>query len=167
MYIFPFHRNHFGFLRNKIIDQLLETHSKSEIIELYKKDMIMFNVKDDFKFSITRLKDIEEKCHIKVSDFLVNNIKKFKLFVDSLFPTDVVLDELCKQFQVISQIDFTILPMNIKNPVFQYHNEQSHYTNQMIEQLELTFIKKNPTSHKYYLQQLIAYLETKNNSVNF
>src|SRR6185312_6481928 len=46
MYIFPFHRNHFGFLRNKIIDQLLETHSKSEIIELYKKDMIMFNVKD-------------------------------------------------------------------------------------------------------------------------
>jgi hypothetical protein len=54
--------------------------SFEEVLDLYEKNQIDFLYKERFNRSIHILKEKEKETDIKVSDFILNNYKKYKLF---------------------------------------------------------------------------------------
>jgi hypothetical protein len=83
--IFPFYFSHFGFSKNKIIDNLLLTNSKIQIIRNYEYNRLKFNPRYNYFNSFNKLIISEQSTSIKPSSFIINNINSTLLFIDSFF----------------------------------------------------------------------------------
>ena len=61
-----------------------------EIIEMYRSGNIDFNYQERFDNSIKILKEKETICNVKISDFILKNIKKHKLFFTQNHPNTCI-----------------------------------------------------------------------------
>ena len=160
--IFPFHKHAFGFLSSNVINILIqEKKSGQEIIDLYLKDEIKFNPIDGFKKSLVRLKEIEEKCDIKVSHIIENTFFKERLFVDSILPSNVVFNYLCDEIKKYLNLNININYNQINNSVFAFHNNIAIITSEMANTLNIPHLVISPTYKEYYLGLLKEYLTSK------
>jgi hypothetical protein len=166
MYIFPFHNHHFGFMPNNAIDSLIkEDKTNNEIINLYEQNLIKFNPKDNYIISLNKLKEIEKICDIEISDYIEQNIQKEILFIDTLFPSNKLFNIITNRIlEKIDNSNLQIMDYNFKtDPSYLFHINNSYYTEEMIEDLELSFIEKaTANSHIFYYNKLKEYLLSKN-----
>ena len=169
MYIFPFHEHHFGFMPNTKIDSLIqEGKTNDEIITLYEQNHILFNPKDNYNLSINRLKEVEKHCDIHISDYIQQNIQTEFLFIDTLFPSknlfNIILNKILDKIGNSNLQNTNRIYENDK--IYTYHNNNCYYTQEMIDDLQLSFIQKaTNNSYKFYYNKLKDYLlyKTTNN----
>jgi hypothetical protein len=160
--IFPFHKHAFGFLSSNIINTLIqEKKAGQNIVNLYLKDKIKFNPIDGFKKSLVRLKEIEEKCDIKVSHIIENTFFKERLFVDSILPSNTIFNYLCEEIKKYLNLNVQINYNQINNSVFQYHNNIAIITSEMADTLNIPNLVVHPNHKEYYLGLLKEYLSSK------
>ena len=76
VYKFGFGQSPFPIPENVILE--LKNKSLDDIIDMYKNNKINFNYKKRFNSSLSKLIEKEKICNIKISDFIVSNIKKKK-----------------------------------------------------------------------------------------
>lgn len=178
MYIFPFHKHNFGFMPNSAIDMLIEkgkTHD--EICELYEKNEIKFNPKMNYIISLNRLKEVEKQCNIIISDYIEQNIHKELLFIDTLFPSQQLFNSIITK--ILEKINNPILKFRdydcnkelhymryMGTPPFKaeyiylFHKMNFYYTQEMINDLELTYIQTStPGFYDYYYYKLKEYFK--------
>ena len=106
---------------NRDVIQLLKNNSLDQIIQMYHNNEIDFNYKQRFETSIDKLKEREKICDIKVSKFIVDNIKTHKLFFTQNHPTPFVFTHICQQILDIIKIKFQ------DNIIIQSHYKFANY----------------------------------------
>jgi len=99
------------FTQNEIINkesiEILKERGMSlnEVMVLYRKGKIDFKFEKRFNRSISILKEREQKCDIKVADFILENFKKHKLFLTHNHPTTCVFIHCVNQLLSILNND--------------------------------------------------------------
>jgi hypothetical protein len=116
--------------------------SKDEIIEMYKKGDLYFQLKERFLYCMEFMKEKEKECDIKASNFIEKNIKNLRLFDTQNHPTEILLgyitNEIFKILNIDFQIDLKNLPRNIINgEIGRFSFEDSFY---MKKELGLNYI---------------------------
>ena len=163
--IFPFYKHAFGFLSSHAIDKLLGTGlSNDTILELYSSDKIKFNPLEGLHTSLNKLKEIEQKCDIKVSS-IIETYYSDPIYVDALFPSDRVMNAILEQILGITGIDAKINYGFIENDITRIHKLSSVFTDEMISELNIKSISSTPNYKEYYLPLLIEYLSSKGGSI--
>lgn len=102
------------YINRESIEKLkVKGYSLNEVIELYSNGLIDFDYENRFNKSIEILKEKEEMCDIKISEFIEKNIRKHKLFLTQNHPTT------CVFVHCVNQI-LSILGHNHKYDEFAY-----------------------------------------------
>ena len=101
-------------LNQDIIIELNKKYSREEIIELYKNDQIDFNYQKMFEENISRMKEKEKECNIKVVDFILDNYKYYQLVKNHLHPNGILIYHYVKQIFKILNLG---IPKYIDNPI--------------------------------------------------
>lgn len=159
--IFPFHKHAFGFLSSSTIDDLLRTGMTDEdILQLYTNDNIKFNPMEGLRKSLAKLKEVETRCDIKVAS-IIEEYYNEPICIDSLFPSDRIMNTILKQILAITGIDAQIIYKFIENDITRYHISHSIFTDEMISELNIKNISSSPNYKNYYLPLLIEYLSFK------
>lgn len=83
-----------------------DNYTLEEVLQLYDDNAIDFNYESRFKHGIDILKSKEEVCDVKISDFIINNYKKYNLFTMPNHPTKYVFKEMTKQILKIINNNF-------------------------------------------------------------
>tara|TARA_B110000208_G_scaffold176973_1_gene223796 strand:- start:1015 stop:1842 length:828 start_codon:yes stop_codon:yes gene_type:complete len=145
-------------------DCILELKNKSldDIIDMYKNNKINFNYKKRFNSSLSKLIEKEKICNIKISDFIVSNIKKKKLFFTQNHPTPFTFTHICKQILDIIKLQY---PEYIINSTYDYvsHNSLCRgpkwpICESDIKYWEFEYISKSEEgSDDYYIDLIIKY----------
>lgn len=94
--------------RDIILKLKLNGKSLNEIIDLYLNNEIDFNYKYRFEQSIQKLRIKESNCDIKISDFIINNIRNHKLFYTQNHPTPYLFENISKQILDILKSYFSL-----------------------------------------------------------
>jgi hypothetical protein len=89
-----------------VIIKLKTGKSLEDIIKMYLNNEIDFKYKDRFESSIQKLKEKENKCDIHISDFIINNISKQKLFFTQNHPTPFLFNYVSKKILDIIKINY-------------------------------------------------------------
>jgi hypothetical protein len=159
MHIFPFYHG-LSFLKCKIIDDLLITKNKEEIIKMYNNDLINWKIKDTFEYSIKQLQIIEEihnnnlNCDyfIKLSEFIILNYKKVDIFIDRVFPENIVINflfneivnEIKKKYTSFLQNNNVDENLNLiqitQSPRYICHKYNKCLTQNMVDELNLEYL---------------------------
>ena len=178
MYIHPFYYGTSSFLKCKIIDEILLKKTKKEIITLYNNDLIDWKINDSFNYSIDQFKIIEDicinnlHCHymVKLSDFIVKNYKKVNIFIDRVFPENIVINYLFNQIVNYIQIKSPLFCQNINENLnlikitqsnrYNFHKNNECLTQEMVHKLSLQYLPTFDSKNKMQLM-LEKYLESK------
>lgn len=161
--IFPFHKHAFGFLTNQLIDTLIQDgHSDESIIKLYNDDKVLFHPMKGFQKSLEKLKEIEKQCMIQVSSLIETYIHE-PICIDSLFPSDRIMNYLLETICTRAGIDAKINYSFVNNCITSYHLNNSIFTPEMIRDLHIQNKEPTPNYKEYYLKLLIEYLQHKRN----
>jgi hypothetical protein len=103
---------------NYIHDLITKGFSKEDIIELYDKNLINFQLKERFEYCLAFMSEKEQNCNIKASIFIKQNLKKIRLFDTQNHPTEILLgyvsNEILKYLNY-SEIDYLNLERFIIN----------------------------------------------------
>ena len=101
---------------NRDVIELLKDNSLDKIIKMYNNNEINFNYKQRFESSLNKLKQREKLCDIHISQFIVDNIQKHKLFFTQNHPTPFIFTHICQQILDIIKIKFqdNIIQSNYK-----------------------------------------------------
>lgn len=91
----------------------LEGYSLEQILKLFSQNQIDFDYENRFNKSIETLKKKEELCDVKISEFIVQNIRKHRLFLTQNHPTT------CVFVHCVNQI-LSLLDTNYKYDEFAY-----------------------------------------------
>lgn len=105
----------YKYLNKEIIINLKKDHTLDNILKLYDDNKINFNYKNNFEYQINILKEKELNTDIKVSNFILKNYKKYKLFHTQNHPTYIILCEMTKQILQILNEDISNLDSIFKN----------------------------------------------------
>tara|TARA_B110000208_G_C11708137_1_gene408289 strand:- start:470 stop:1288 length:819 start_codon:yes stop_codon:yes gene_type:complete len=99
-----------GYHNSEIILNLLniENKSKDDIKLLFLEQKINFNFKERFRKSIKILKEKEEICDIKITDYILQNYKIKKLFLTKNHPTSCIFKVLIEQILKILNIECSL-----------------------------------------------------------
>jgi hypothetical protein len=167
MNIFPFHRDHFGYLTAASIHRMrLSGKSDNEILSAYDSGAIRFDPVAAYRRSMHFLKAIEAKCDVCISDFIETHFIENKefLFHDSLFPINSVFNELCSQIAIhlrkATEIKTLVVDSNERNDVT-FHINNARITPEMIAEFKLTDTVSPSIDHSaFYRAHLVAYLNT-------
>jgi hypothetical protein len=164
--IFPFHKHAFGFLSCPSVDSLIvRPFNSSTIIHLYKRNNILFNPIDGLNKSLIKLKQIEQKCDIKVSRIIEDKIYKEQVCIDAIFPSNTIFNYLCEEIVRILKLDININNSNIVNDISNYHLGNSYYTDEMIAAFKVPGLSSHPNHKEFYYNKLIEYLNTTKNDL--
>lgn len=79
-----------------------------DILEQYKNGEIDFKLAERFEFCLRRTKKEELKNTIKLSNFILKNYRNQKLFWTHNHATNLVYQEICKQIQELTDIQFDV-----------------------------------------------------------
>lgn len=116
--------------RDIIID-LKKIYTNKEISILYDELKIDFQFQKNYEETIERIKEIEKKCNIKITNlFTLDNIKKIKLMHTNNHPTNYVL-------------------IYIANEIFKILNLPIHKFNELKNEI-LSSLPYSIYSHNYY-----------------
>lgn len=87
-------------IKDEIIEKCIqEKKSIYEIVEYLDSDNIIDkeNIYDNFRKYIAKIQEREKKWDIKISEFILENYKKKKLFYDKGHPTNVILKKISEE----------------------------------------------------------------------
>jgi hypothetical protein len=88
-------------------------YSLNDVLRMFSNNEIDFDYENRFNKSIEILKTKEEKCQVKVSEFIVKHVRSVKLFFTQNHPTTCVLAHIANQV-------LSILGYNVKYDEFAY-----------------------------------------------
>lgn len=94
-----------------VIRNLKKTHSNNEILNLYDKGEIDFNLEERFKKSMEILYNKEKYTDVKVYDYIITNYKNLQLFNIKNHPTHHIFIYCANQILKLLNID-AIIPDN-------------------------------------------------------
>lgn len=167
MNIFPFHRDHFGYLTAASIRGMqVAGMSDEDILAAYDSGAIRFDPVAAYHRSMQFLKSIEAKCNVSISAFIDTHLMENKefLFYDSLFPVNAVFNELCTQIATYLCRATGIRTLAVdpceKNDVT-FHRNNARMTPEMIAAFGLPDTVTPATDHSaFYREHLVKYLAT-------
>jgi hypothetical protein len=81
-------------------------NNKTELLNLYENNEIDYNFPERMIVNYQKGNDKEDKCDIKIIDFIYNNIKKHKLFLTQDHPTSFIFNEVSRQICNILDIQY-------------------------------------------------------------
>lgn len=96
-----------------ILNYKNNNYKLEEVLQLYDNNLIDFNYESRFKYGIDILKNKEQICDVKISDFIINNYKKYNLFMMPNHPTKYIFKEMAKQILKIIDNNFDENNINI------------------------------------------------------
>jgi hypothetical protein len=106
------------YINKEVIEELkYKGFSLNQVLHMYKSGKIDFQYDKRFKQSIEILKKKESLCDVKVSDFIINNISKYRLFLTQNHPTT------CVFIHCVNQI-LSILGSSDKYDLFAYSENE-------------------------------------------
>jgi len=102
--IFPiFHKNKTRIIYGTVKNQI---QSLEELYSLYDNNKIDYDFDERMKLNYKLSKEREENTDVKIIDYIMNNIKKYKLFLTQDHPTKYVFNEVVRQICCILQIPY-------------------------------------------------------------
>jgi hypothetical protein len=146
------------------INNLFE--NKKELIELYNQDQIDFDFENRMKQNILISREKEKDCDVKIIDFIIENIKKHKLFLTQDHPTSFVMNEITKQICNILTIKYDHEKASLESenviglPDSVYNRSSNQYpiSRYAMKYFEFEYIdKEDDDANDFYLQQLLNY----------
>jgi hypothetical protein len=165
MNIFPFHRDHFGYLTAASI-RGMDGMSDEDILTAYDSGTIRFDPLAAYRRSMQFLKSIEAKCDVSISAFIQTHFMENKefLFHDSLFPVNSVFNELCTQIAAYlcatTDIKTFVVDPCERNDVT-HHRNNARMTPEMIAAFGLPpTVSPSIDHHEFYREHLVKYLAT-------
>ncbi len=102
--------------------------SLDEVLEMYNQNSIDFDYKNRFNKSIEILKNKEEICDIKVSEFIKTNIKRHKLFLTQNHPTSYIFIHCVNQILLILGIDYKYNEFSFPENIGKFSGDYPHTT---------------------------------------
>ena len=138
------------------IENLIQNgYSNSEIINLYYSGQLNFDLQSRFDFCLEFMKTKELSCDISASDFIKENIKKYRLFDTQNHPSEILIGYVVNQILEILNIDRKLDIFKIKR----YIINSTCYSDSiyMSQELKLEYIKND--LEQSYLALLEDYLE--------
>jgi hypothetical protein len=119
-----------------ILNYKKNNYTLEYILNQYDKGLIDFNYELKFNEGINILKNKEKLTDVKISDFIINNYKKYELFTMPNHPTKYIFKEMTKQIlkKIIEDFDenrindiddvFVLSPIRIPYSSYdlKYHN---------------------------------------------
>jgi len=140
----------------------LKCNSLEEVIEMYHKNNIDFNYELRFESSLEKLQEKEQKCDIKVSEFIKNNIKNHKLFFTQNHPTPYLFAFISNN--ILNKIK-THFPSKITREEYEFtdHNELCNgpkwpISKSDIEYWKFTYIQlPEEDADNYYIELITKY----------
>ena len=94
------------YINGEPIEKLkMKGHSLDEVLAMYSDGKINFDFENRFNKCIKILKDKEELCDIKVSDYIVNNVRSKKLFYTQNHPSSHIFIHCVNQILQILSIN--------------------------------------------------------------
>lgn len=98
-------RNSYGqIFGSDIIINAISDHGLETVIDLYKEGNIDFSLPERFHLCMDELKRREEKCDIKLADYILQNYQQEQLFISHNHPTKALFKELTRQIIEITDI---------------------------------------------------------------
>ena len=94
-----------GFSQESIVDKILNQ-------SLYTDE----EIKDNFNKQIEKLKEREEECSFKISDFIIDNYQNMQLFYEPYHPTEQIIIEKARRILQIIDVPYdegVMLPRNL------------------------------------------------------
>ena len=148
--------------RDVIINLKSNGKTLPEVIQMYLNNEIDFNYKQRFETSLLKLKEKEQKCDIHISEFIINNISKNKLFFTQNHPTPFMFKYVSHQ---ILDIIKTTFYNNVKNSeyVFVEHNSLCNGPIWPTSKSDLSYwkfdyiTKSDESADKYYIELINRY----------
>jgi hypothetical protein len=142
--------NENNILNNNVILNYKKIYNNEEIINLYKNNKIDFDFQNRFDENIKRMKEKEEKCNIKIVDFILDNYKKNYLFTMHHHPTKIVFDNISKQIYKLLNINNNITE-NKWNGILS--DEYFPYSRYSINYYKFSYItEEDIEADNYYLE---------------
>lgn len=89
--------NQWKFLNADVIINLKKHYDLNYILELYDNKKIDFKYNERMQKGLEILKYKEQTSDVKISNYIENNYRKFKLFTTCNHPTKFIFDEMVKQ----------------------------------------------------------------------
>lgn len=110
-----------GFLDNNIIDFASQKYSINEIVKklyveggIYDRDVI----KKNFMEFIQKLQKREASWDIKISDYILENYQKVKLFADTWHPSRILLEEITKRILMFLYRDRDSIDLSLESGLY-------------------------------------------------
>jgi len=136
----------------------------NELIYLYDNNNLDFDfenrMKNNYEISLQK----ESECHIKIIDFIYNNINKHKLFLTQDHPTSFVFNEVTKQICEIIDLDYTTTTdideniTGLQDSVYNHPSCQYPISRYSINHFNFEYIKyENPYANNFYKNILIDF----------
>lgn len=143
---------------NTLPIQKLKSEGKSltDVLEMYKKELIDFNFTERYNNCINILKKKEALCDVKISSYIEENIREKKLFLTQNHPTACVIINCVNQIFSLLKIDFKLNShdFNDKIPgipdIFLPHTEYEKKFLNFKYELEV----ENSLDNSYYLEHI-------------
>ena len=88
------------------IDCLIKYKNLNDLYNDFINEKLFFNLKKRFFDSINKLKDIEKKTDIKISNFIEKNYKIIPMFYRDCHPSLETLKEVTKRILILLKLDF-------------------------------------------------------------
>tara|TARA_Y100000389_G_scaffold196763_1_gene230230 strand:+ start:8797 stop:9591 length:795 start_codon:yes stop_codon:yes gene_type:complete len=131
-------------------------YSIEKVIKLYNNNEIDFDYENRYKISLKLLKNKEKECHIIVSDFIEENIKKHKLFYTQNHPAMCVfihcINQILKKLNNDNQLD--LFKYGNKPPGFPGHWPSTKYD---IDYWKFEY--DEPVNNEFYIDHICKIYE--------
>lgn len=138
---------------------------EKEILNLYQDNLIDWEYKKRLNDTVEILKEKEKYTDIKISDYIVENIKKQLVFLIPQHPTSFIFLEIANQ--ILERLGMQKLPVtsiiseneaNLPDSTYSRGDNKFPIHQSAIDFYQLEFIMENIESNNFYLNRIIDYL---------
>ncbi len=148
---------------NHIKNLINDGYSKTDIINLYERGDLYFELKERFEYCMKFMEEKEKKCEIKASQFIIDNIKNIRLFDTQNHPTEklhgFISNQILKYLNFNHEIDYLNLErFTINGDPGKFSFEDSIYMKK-----ELNFNYLSDFNETNYRNILIRYVDNPDN----
>lgn len=106
--MWPLYEEGRGFYGGEIVNKYKNLgYELDEIINMYDTGKLCFDLENRFHMSLKCMKLTEDNyCDIKISDFILKNYKKYRLFDTQNHPNGIIISYIAKEICRILNVDF-------------------------------------------------------------